>query len=416
LGRRPNGASSIYKGSDGYWHGRVTVGVKDDGRPDRRHVQAMTEADVIRKVRALERERDNGTVRKPGQRWTVEKWLVHWVENIAAPVVRANTLAGYRVAVRRHLIPGVGAHRLDRLEPEHLEMLYARMMANGSAAGTAHQVHRTVRTALGEAVRRGHLTKNPAALAKPPRLPDTEVQPYSVPEVRAILRVAASRRNGARWAVALALGLRQGEALGLKWSDVDLDSGTLTVRRALLRPKWQHGCDGQCGRKMPGHCPERVNERPVTADTKSRAGRRTIGLPDALIELLRQHRREQDVERETAAQLWRDEGWVFASPVGEAIHPATDYDEWKRLLKLAGVRDGRLHDARHTAATALLVLGVSSRAVMGIMGWSNSAMTVRYQHLTDQVRRDIAQQLGGLLWGDSRHLPGDTGPVRPDGP
>jgi Site-specific recombinase XerD len=107
---------------------------------------------------------------------------------------------------------------------------------------------------------------------------------------------------------------------------------------------------------------------------------------------------------------------VFASPVGEAIHPATDYDEWKRLLKLAGVRDGRLHDARHTAATALLVLGVSSRAVMGIMGWSNSAMTVRYQHLTDQVRRDIAQQLGGLLWGDSRHLPGDTGPVRPDGP
>ena len=107
MGRKPNGASSIYEGGDGYWHGRVTVGVKDNGKPDRRHVQAKTEAEVIRKVRALERERDNGTVRKAGQRWTVEKWLNHWVENIAGPVVRTNTLDGYRVAVRRHLIPGV---------------------------------------------------------------------------------------------------------------------------------------------------------------------------------------------------------------------------------------------------------------------------------------------------------------------
>jgi integrase len=174
--------------------------------------------------------------------------------------------------------------------------------------------------------------------------------------------------------VALALGLRQGEALGLKWPDVDLDNAPLTVRRALLRPKWRHGCDGKCGQTMPGQCPGRVNTRPVAADTKSGAGRRSIGLRDALLELLREHRKEQEVERATAAQLWRDEGWVFASPTGEAIHQATDYDEWKRLLKLAGVRDGRLHDARHTATTALLVLGVSGRAVMGIMGWSNSAM------------------------------------------
>ncbi|RAN93158.1 Integrase [Micromonospora saelicesensis] len=120
-----------------------------------------------------------------------------------------------------------------------------------------------------------------------------------------------------------------------------------------------------------------MNERPVAADTKSRAGRRSVGLPDALIGLLPQHRKEQGAERETAAQLWRDEGWVFAPPTGGAIHQATDYDEWKRLLKLVGVRDGRLHDARHTGAIAFLVLGVSGRAVMGIMGWSNSAMAVR---------------------------------------
>ncbi|HEX6500164.1 MAG TPA: site-specific integrase [Micromonosporaceae bacterium] len=397
-GRRPNGASSIYQGNDGYWHGRVTVGIKDNGQPDRRHVQAKTEAEVIRKVRALERERDTGTVRKTGPRWTVEKWLTHWVENIAAPAVRENTLAGYRVAVNRHLIPGVGAHRLDRLEPEHLEKLYSRMIADGKAPATAHQAHRTIRTALNEAVRRGHLVKNPAALAKAPRLSDDEIEPYSVAEIQKLLAVASQRRNSARWAIALALGLRQGEALGLKWSDVDLDAGTLTVRRGRQRPRWRHGCDEPCGRKYGGHCPNRIPARMATSETKSRAGRRTIGLPDELVDLLRRHRKEQDRDRETAAQLWQDNGWLFATPTGEPVNPRTDYDEWKRLLRLAGLRDGRLHDARHTAATVLLILGVPERAVMGIMGWSNSSMAARYQHLTAQVHRDIARRVGGLLW------------------
>ncbi|SCL15178.1 tyrosine-type recombinase/integrase [Micromonospora inyonensis] len=398
MARKPNGASSIYKGSDGSWHGRVTVGVQDDGKPDRRHVRGKTEAVVTKKVRQLERERDNGTVRKPGQRWTVKTWLTHWVENIAAPSVRENTIAGYRVAVYRHLVPGIGAHRLDRLEPEHLERFYVRMQEKGSAAATAHQAHRTIRTALNEAVRRGHLSRNPATLAKPPRLNDDEIEPYTVEEVRRLLAATRGRRNSARWAVALALGLRQGEALGLKWADVDLDAGALVVRRGRQRPRWRHGCTEPCGRKFGGHCPDRQPTRAETAETKSRAGRRTIGLPDELVELLRRHRREQEEERATAAQLWTDGGWLFATPTGEPVNPRTDYDEWKRLLNLAGLRDGRLHDARHTAATVLLILGVAERAVMGIMGWSNSAMATRYQHLTGQVRRDIAKRVGGLLW------------------
>jgi integrase len=406
MARTPNGASSIYLGKDGYWHGRVTVGVRDDGRPDRRHVMG-TRADVMRKVRALEKQRDGGSVRRAGRTWTVEQWLTHWVENIAAPFVRENTIAGYRVAVNVHLVPGLGKHRLDRLEPEHLEKLYVRMLKDGSAPATAHQAHRTIRTALNEAVRRGHLTRNPAALAKAPRLPETEVEPYSVIEIRLLLKSAMEGRNGARWAVALALGLRQGEALGLRWDDVDLDAGTLFVRRGRLRPRWKHGCDGTCGRRFGGYCPNRVALRDDTAETKSRAGRRRIGLPDQLVELLRKHRAEQDRERATAAQLWTHGGWVFATPTGQPLNPRTDWTDWKKLLNRAGVRDGRLHDARHTAATVLLLLGVPERAVMGVMGWSNTAMAARYQHVTATVQRDIAGRVGGLIWqvGDS---PTDT--------
>lgn len=396
--RQPNGTSSVYEGKDGYWHGRVTVGVRDDGKPDRRHVMRKSKADAIRAVRKLERDRDSASVQAPGRVGTVGEWLEHWVENIAGAVVRENTLAGYRVAIRMHLAPGIGSHRLDRLQPEHLEKLYARMLRDGSSPGTAHQAHRTLRTALGEAERRGRITKNPATLAKAPRVSEAEIEPYTVDEVQRLLATAAEGRNHARWAIALALGLRQGEVLGLRWVDVDLDVGSLLVRRGRLRPRYRHGCGGSCGKKA-GYCPKRIADRPETDETKSRAGRRAIGLPDELVALLKSHREEQGREREAAAQLWRASGYVFTDERGEPLNPNTDYHHWKKLLRDAGVRDGRLHDARHTAATVLLILGVPERAVMGLMGWSTTAMAARYQHITGAVRSDVAQRVGGLIWG-----------------
>jgi len=396
--RNPNLRSTIYKGSDGDWHGRVTVGIRDDGKPDRRHVRGKTRAEATEKVRKLEQDRDQGRVRKARQRWRVSDWLTHWLHNIAVPPrVTVNTHDGYRIDVEKHLIPGAGAHWLDRLEPEHLERLYIKMQDAGLSAGTAHHVHRTVRNALNEAVRRGHLTRNPAVLAKAPALSEEEVEPYEVPEVRRLLEAAAQRRNSARWAVALALGLRQGEALGLTWDDIDLDKGTIRIRRSRIRPKYEHGCASDCG--LPaGRCPKRRGIRPATGDVKSKAGRRTIGLPAPLVVLLRKHRAEQDAERALARQLWHDEGWVFATPTGGPLNHNTDYHAWKRLLKAAGLREARLHDARHTAATVLLVLGQPERTVMSLMGWSSTDMAKRYQHVTDTIRADVASQVGGLIW------------------
>jgi integrase len=428
MGRKPNGASSIYKGADGAWHGRVTVGAKPDGKPDRRHVSGKTEAIVTRKVRELERSRDEGTVRKVGQRWTVKSWLTHWVENVAAPSVRETTMVGYRAAVYKHLIPGVGAHRLEKLEPEHLEFLYAKMIRSGSAPGTAHQTHRTVKTALNVAVRRGHLGRNVAQLAKPPRLDEQEIEPFTVEEAQRLLEVAAGKRNGVRFALALALGLRKGETLGLKWHRIDLDKGLLRTPRQLQRYRWRHGCDNpnKCGERLhktkpctpkcrrhqracpppcpvdclrhASKCPQKHGGGLKEVDVKSRAGRRAVGIPAPIVTALREHKKVQDAERERARQLWEEGGWVFAQQNGRPIDPRADHDAWKQLLQQAGVRDARLHDARHTAATMLLVLGVPTRAVMEVMGWSQMAMTTRYQHLAPELATSIAGQVAELLW------------------
>jgi integrase len=425
--RRPNGASTIYLGTDGKWHGRVTVGTKDNGEPDRRHVKRGTEKDVIDAVRKLEQQRETGKVSKAGQYWTVERWLTHWVEKIAQPSVRPNTMVGYRSSVYLHIIPRVGAHRLEKLRPEHLETLYQGMTAAGFKPATAHMVHRTIRNALNEAMRRRHITENPATIAKAPRVEEEEIIPFTRDEARRILDGARNVRNGARFVVALSLGLRRGEALGLKWDDVEIrwshgcptgdlcreenrpdacenrrGGGKMIVRRTIQLRKWQHGCIpiGSCGRERGMSCPDRHSGGLVTAEVKSRAGRRAVGIPHQVAEALTTHQLAQQGEQEIAGSLWKNEGWVFTNHVGGPVQPTEDHRAWKALLVSAGVRDARLHDARHTAATMLLVLGVPLVAVMELMGWSDASMARRYMHVTEEIINSVADQVSGHLWGD----------------
>ncbi len=179
--------------------------------------------------------------------------------------------------------------------------------------------------------------------------------------------------------MALALGLRQGEALGLAWDDLDLDGGTLTVRRALQR---------QLGRGL------------VLVEPKSRAGHRPISLPPQLIDALRTHRAEQAAERLRAGNVWEDHGLVFAQPNGRPVDPRADHRAWKNLLAAADVPDARLHDARHTAATLLLSQGVPARVAMEIFGHSQISLTLQtYSHVTAELHRDAADKVGEALWG-----------------
>ena len=300
-------------------------------------------------------------------------------------------------------------------------------LSKGSNPLRLTRVHRTARTAFGEALRRGHIQRNPVVLAKAPRVPEEEIEPFEIDDIRRLIKTALSQRNGVRFVLALAVGTRQGETIGLKWSRLNNTTRTLTISTQLQRRTWEHGCDDPhaCGAKYhkmkpcrdgcnrhtracpppcPADCDSHARHGPqrrggglVEADVKSTAGRRGIVLPAELYELLTLHRTEQDRERQHAGTEWSEGGWMFTQPNGRPMDPRRDLADWKALLRDAGVREARLHDARHTAAPALLLLGVPERAAMEFMGWSNRAMAKRYQHFTAVLRNDIAKRLSGFL-------------------
>jgi integrase len=373
-----------------------------------------TEAEVTRKVRDLEHRRDTGRLASPGKGLTVGQWMETWLTTIAPRRTRRSTLEStYAPKVRNRIIPALGKHRLDRLTPEHVERFYTRLEADGLAPATVLQVHRILSRALKVAMQRGYVARNVATLVDAPSASQAEIEPLTPNEAQRIVALASARRNGTRWSVALALGLRQGEALGLRWQHVDLDGGTVAIRWQLQRLNWQHGCTdpAACARGhhtatcLPGcagharTCPQRTGGGLQLAELKSDKSRRTIALPAPLVQALRAHRAGQLKERMIAGSIWHDGEYVWCQSTGRPIDAHADWDEWKALLREAGIRDARVHDARHTAATLLLAQGVDQRVVMEILGHSQISMTARYAHVLPQVMTDAAEKIGQALWG-----------------
>ena len=198
--------------------------------------------------------------------------------HVATGKMAPRTLDDYRSKARRWIIPGLGKHRLDRLRPEHVYMLYAVMAKAGKAESHILKVHRILSRELEIAVRRDVITRNVVKQVESPTAGNVEILPLTRGVARSLLKVAESRPNGARWTVGLALGLRQGEALGLRWQYVELDAGAVKVWRQLQRTSWWHGC------RDPKACAEgkhRLPCRPNCPKAKRRSGRRHVCLgPD----------------------------------------------------------------------------------------------------------------------------------------
>jgi integrase len=371
------------------WQASYVTGWQD-GRPVRRKVSAKSRADCTRKLQNLKEKVNAGTL-PAGRVPTVGEWLTVWLDQIAAAKVRPNTLRGYRTYVDRYLIPLLGSHRLDRLSPEHVEKAWAELLTTGRpqegdsgrpvkplSSTSAHQAHRILARALKVAQQRGYVQRNVATLVDAPSVDSPEMKPLTKVEAKRVLAAAEETRLQARWSLALSLGLRQGEALGLTWPNVNLDEGTIAVRQALSRQK---------GKGL------------VLGPVKSRAGKRILSIPKPLLTELRAHRRAQNAERLAAGTWWAEGEFVFTTAEGRPIDPRADWAAWRDLLEAANVDPVRLHDARHTAATFLLAKGIPLRVVMEFLGHSQISVTSKYQHVLDEMQVAASDAIGDTLWG-----------------
>jgi integrase len=387
--RRTNGDGSIYfDAAKGRWVGAITLGYLDS-KPIRRKVSAKTKTACAARLRDLREAHANEQLPAVGATITVERWMNYWLTQIAARKVRPTTYASYESKIAQYINPLLGHHRIDKLTPEHIEAAWERLLTVGNpkadepvplAPASVRQTHRILARALKVAVQRRRLARNPADgnSMDAPSVPFREMDVLTVEQVKKVLDAAKGDRLEARWAIALSLGLRQGEALGLRWVDVDLGEGVIHVRQTLYRVK---------GKGL------------MFGEPKSVQSRRDVVLHPELVKILKAHKKRQTSERLEMGSAWTDSGLVFTQASGKPIDPARDSAAWRRLMVAAKVPPVRLHDARHSAATVMLLQGVSTRVVMETLGHSQISVTSKYQHAVDELKRDAAQRTGDALWG-----------------
>ncbi len=397
--RRARGAGALYKRKDGMWIGAVDVGWKPDGTRDRRQVSSKSKATASAKLAEL--RRSVALAEAAPSSTTVKAWLDRWLDDLrVAPM----TERSYRETCRLYLVPALGRRRLDKLAPQHVRDMLRWIESPepaglGLSASTTHRAHRVLRAALHAAVVDGLVPRNVAALVKPPSLRGRSQASLTAEQAKTLLRsLPANDDLAARWAVALLLGLRQGEALGLEWSRVDLEAGSIDLSWQLQRLGYRHGCDGTCGKKRAGSCPDRqLDVRPGHVHrvvhgslclTKPKSYDRVVPLPPMVLAALWAHHEAFGTDLG---------GLVFTRPAGTPHDPSDDNAAWHAALKAAKLPPVKLHAARHTTATLLLELGVDPHVVQAILGHSSAAVTRGYQHVRLELSRDALGSLGDLL-------------------
>jgi integrase len=307
---------------------------------------------------------------------TVREFFERWLD-ASAPTLRPATVRRYRDLARLHIMSNVGNLKLAKLSPAEVQRLYADRLAAGLSPTSVRHVHGLLHRALGDAVRWGLLTRNVTDAVDPPRRSTPEAKTWDAREVATVLTAAAGDDLEALWRLALLTGMRRGELLGLRWTDVDLDGGALSVRRTMSRG---------------------ASSRLESGEPKTASGRRRIALPASVVESLRRHRVRQLEYRLAVGPAFEDRGLVFTNETGGPVHPNSLAIRFRKLIASAGVPTIRFHDLRHTCATLLLGQGVHPKVVQERLGHADIAMTMNlYSHVTADMQRTAADQLDAAI-------------------
>jgi integrase len=383
-GRRGRGEDSVYR-NGGRWHGAVSLCYDANGQRVRKKVSGRTRVEVVEKLRKLRQQVDSGVV--PDDRLTVQAFLDRWVTVNLPGTVAESTEDDYVDTVRLHLVPALGRKRLAKLTVSDLDRLWKAKRDAGYSANSVRIMRTVLRRALGQAEREGIVARNVAKLSAAPRIRAKEGRTLTIDQARQLLEAAAGYRFETAVVLALAYGMRRGEVLGLRWSDLDWEAGTLRVIHGVKRVKDR---DATSGRRT----------RLVVSELKTPKSRRMLTLTPELVSRFRQHRVRQAAAQMAAGPLWQDHGLIFASEVGTPMDPDNFSHSFARLCVQAGLGHWHPHELRHSGASLMLAQGTPLHVVSEVLGHASIAITKDvYGHLLEGDKRAAAESMSRALFG-----------------
>jgi integrase len=368
--RRGNGEGTIRQRTDGRWEAQLSL---SGGK--RKSFYGKTKKEAREALKSALKKLDDG-VDLGAPRQTVGVFLEQWLADVVRPQCAPKTYYQYRDLMRGHVIPELGTLPLDKLTAQQVAALLRKKTEAGLSPTTVGHIRSVLRNALNRAVKWSLIARNPVVLTDPPRCEKHHVVPLAPDEARAALAAARGHRLEALFTVGLFLGLRQGEILGLRWIDVDLDAGTLAVTQVLQR------IDGKLSVKAP----------------KTEKSRRRLTLPASVVAALRAHRDRQAFERQAVGGHWHETGFVFTTTIGTPLDPRNVLRVWHGLLATAGLPRRAFHVTRHTAVSLLIAEGIPLKVIQEILGHSLLSTTADiYGHLYPQAFTEAAEAMERAL-------------------
>lgn len=306
----------------------------------------------------------------------LEEYLLGWLDNEHKHNIAHSTYKRYRSLAVQHINPSIGSYQVAKLTPKIINWFLSQMRNSGQSVRSLQQARALLSIALGEAENQGSIQSNPVRKVKNPQGGERSFSPLTIDEVKRLLNTYEGTYLCARLHLALICGLRQGEVIGLRWRDVDFETGVIHIETQI----------------------QVIDGKQAFTSLKTERSRRNIVLTESTIEVLIRHRRLVESMFVTAAGRWEEWGLVFPSAQGTPRSPKTDYAEWQKALKLCGIAPKRLHDARHTAATLMYSQGVGIETISRALGHSSSAITSRlYVHSAEEPLRSAAIAMNELI-------------------
>lgn len=365
-GKRANGEGSVSARKDGRIEVKFTL---PNGKRASVYGRNRSEA-MAKKDEALKKARKGIDLK--AERQLLGAYLESWFRDVATPKNRPSTLKSYRSYLDKHIIPELGDVALCDLTPQMVQAFLNSRTKAGLSPRSVQYIRAILRAALNTATDWGFVERNAAKSAKPPPMKQHQIMPLDAGQAQRLIEHTRSDRMGPLYAVAIYTGLRQGELLGLRWPDLDLDAGTLSVRQAVQKidGAWQF------------------------VEPKSERGRRTLPLPPQAIAALRVQKARVREARAVAGPRWTEWGLVFPSTLGTPLDGPNVTHRLQAALTDAALPRQRFHDLRHCCATVLLAQGVPARVVQDVLGHSQVSLTLgTYSHVMPTMLQEASDAM-----------------------